>query len=315
MPTPENHPDSPGAAWITIGIFDGVHRGHQAILRQLKKGAQSAGSPAVVITFDPHPSEVLRNLNEPYYLCSLEERKNLIKKIGIDQIFVLPFTLEFSRQTARQFIVSLRKDVQFSTILVSHDFHFGAGREGNITTLQTLGDELNFRVETFPPQTIGNKVISSSAIRQLLHQGQVDRAAQLLGRWYVVDGKVVHGDGRGRHIGIPTANVAFWSKQLLPIKGVYAAWAVVAGKEHPAVLSIGKRPTFYTNPAEQTLEVHILDFHQDLYGKILQVKFVEHLRPENQYASAAELTEQIHKDIALTREILTHAPQTPDLPA
>lgn len=315
MPTPENNTDSLNSAWITIGIFDGVHRGHQAILKQLKKSAHAAGSQAVVITFDPHPSEVLRNLNEPYYLCPLDERKNFIKKIGIDQILVLPFTLGFSRQTARQFIVSLRKEVQFATILVSQDFHFGAKREGDIATLQTLGDELDFQVETFPTQTLGNKVISSSAIRQLLHQGQVERAAQLLGRWYVVEGKVVHGDGRGRHIGIPTANVAFWSKQLLPTKGVYAARVIVEGAEHPAVLSIGKRPTFYTNPAGQTLEVHILDFHQDLYGKTLRVKFIKHLRPENQYASAAELTEQIQKDIALTREVLIHAPQTPDLPA
>ena len=315
MPTPENIANSSSTAWITIGTFDGVHRGHQAILKQLIQNAHASSVPAVVVTFHPHPAEVLGNLNEPYYLCPLEERENLLKKMGIDQVLVLPFTLEFSRQSARQFILSLREQVYFSGILVGPDFHFGAGREGNISTLQALGDELNFSVETFPPQTLANEVISSSAIRQLLRQGQVRQAAQLLGRWYTVVGEVVHGDGRGRHIGIPTANVDVWSKQLLPAIGVYAARVVVEGMELPAALSIGKRPTFYSSLAEQTLEVHILDFHQDLYGKIIQVKFIDHLRPEIRYATAAELTEQIQKDIKHTREVLDHAPQTPDLPA
>ena len=315
MPTPDHNVASSHSAWITIGTFDGVHRGHQAILGQLIQRAQTAGVPAMVITFHPHPAEVLRNLNEPYYLCSLEERKNLLEGTGIDQVLVLPFTLEFSRQSARQFILALRDQVHFSGILVGHDFHFGAGREGDMSTLQALGAELGFSVETFPAQTIDGEVISSSAIRQLLRLGQVQQAAQLLGRWYAINGEVVHGDGRGRHIGIPTANLAVWSKQLLPAIGVYAARVELEGVEYPAVLSIGKRPTFYSSLAEQTLEVHILDFHQDLYGKMMQVKFIDYLRDELRFGSAGELTEQIQKDILLTREVLAHAPQTPNLPA
>jgi len=313
MPTSESPILPSNPAWITIGAFDGVHRGHQAILSQLVQNAHASAAPAVVVTFDPHPDEVLRNLNEPYYLSTLAERETLLKQMGVDQVLVLPFTPELSRQNARQFILSLRAQVHFSGMMVGHDFHFGAGLQGDFAALQSLAAELNFQVETVPAQMLGAQVISSSAIRNLLREGKVWEASQMLGRWFSLTGEVVHGDGRGRHIGIPTANLAIWPKQLLPAIGVYAARIDLQGQEHPAVLNIGKRPTFYSSLAEQTLEVHILDFNQDLYGRSLRITFIDFLRPETRFDSAAHLIEQIQKDILLAREVLAHAPQAPNI--
>ena len=302
-------------AWLTIGTFDGVHLGHQAIINSLVEGAHAEKRPAVVVTFFPHPAEVLRGLNGPYYLSTPQERESLIKALGVDEVITLNFTAEFAKKSAREFIQNLIAQTPFTCILVGYDFHFGAKREGNISVLQKLGQEFGFAVQAFEPQSIHGQVISSSAIRELILSHKVREAAELLGRWYSVSGEVVHGDGRGKHIGVATANVAAWQRRLMPASGVYAARVEVDNQSYAAVLNIGSRPTFYFPPAEQTIEVHILDFHEDIYGKTIKVNFIDFIRLEKRFNSAEELMDQIRKDIQATREVLAHDPQTTDLSA
>ena len=312
---PEKASDLVKTSWLTIGTFDGVHLGHQAIIRSLVRGAHTQNKSAVVATFFPHPAEILRGINGPYYLNTLQERESLIKELGVDEIVTLNFTAKFAEKTAHEFIQDLFAQTPFSCILVGYDFHFGAKREGDISILRGLGKEFGFEVRTISPKLIHDQVISSSAIRQLILEHEVRLAAELLGRWYSISGEVVHGDGRGKHIGVPTANVAVWPRRLMPASGVYAASVEVDGRSLPAVLSIGSRPTFYFPPAEQTVEVHLLDFHEDLYGKTIKVNFIDFIRLEKRFESAVELMDQIRKDIQTTREVLAHAPITPDLPA
>jgi riboflavin kinase/FMN adenylyltransferase len=301
--------------WLTIGTFDGVHLGHQAIISNLVRSAHTLKKIAVVATFFPHPAEILRGIDGPYYLNTLQERESLIKEIGVDRIIILNFTEEFAKKTAHDFIRDLYAQSPFSCILVGYDFHFGAKREGDITILRDLGKEFGFKVRTISPKMIHDQVISSSTIRQLILKHEVRQAAELLGRWYSVSGEVVHGDGRGKHIGVPTANVAAWPRRLMPAGGVYAARVEMDHRSLPAVLSIGNRPTFYFPPVEQTMEVHLLDFHKDIYKETIKVDFIDFLRLEKRFNSAEELMEQIRKDIQSTREVLAHAPKTPSLPA
>jgi riboflavin kinase/FMN adenylyltransferase len=301
--------------WITIGTFDGVHLGHLAIINSLVRGAHTQKKLAVVATFFPHPAEILRGIDGPYYLNTLQERERLIKELGVDEIVTLNFTAEFAKKTARAFIKDMYTQTPFSVILVGYDFHFGAKREGDISILRDLGKEFGFEVRTISPKMTHDQVISSSAIRQLILKHEVRQAAEFLGHWYSVSGEVVHGDGRGKHIGVPTANVAVWPRRLMPASGVYASRVEVDDRSFPAVLNIGNRPTFYFPPAEQTVEAHLLDFHEDLYQKTIKVNFIDFLRLEKRFNSAEELMVQIQKDIQSAREVLAHAPKTPDLPA
>ncbi len=313
MPDPSLSRASSQAAWVTIGTFDGVHLAHKAILEKLIKGAHASNCKAIVVTFNPHPAEALHNQSEPYYLCTLQEREALIKEMGVDQILTLKFDQQFANQSAKNFIDKLSKEFEIAHMLVGHDFRFGINREGDFSTLRSLGKKYAFSVENFPPQTINGLVISSSEIRQLITKGEVRKASELLGRWYAMSGEVIHGDGRGKHIGIPTANIEVWSKQLLPLNGVYACMVELDSKSFPGVVNIGNRPTFYQPPAKQTIETHILDFNKEIYGKIMKVSFIERLRPELRYSSAEELISQIQNDIQETRKVLMHAAQTQGL--
>ncbi len=313
--TAQNAPNHTATDWLTIGAFDGVHRGHQQIIRSLVKGANASGGKAVVVTFFPHPAELLNGVNGPFYLTTPEERETLIRQMGVDEVMTIPFTTEFAQKSANDFIHDLHHQQPFVSLLVGPDFHFGSGQQGDTALLADLGTELGFNLETLPPFLVDEQVVSSSRIRQEVLKRQMVKVARLLGRWYAVSGEVVHGDGRGKHIGIPTANVSAWQKRLIPPSGVYAARVELEQDKLPAVLNIGNRPTFYFPPAEQTVEVHILDFQDDIYGKTIQVEFIEFIRAEKRFESAAELTEQIHRDIQQTREVLAHAPQTPDLSA
>lgn len=311
----QNPANDTAGNWLTIGAFDGVHRGHQQIIRSLVDGAHAAGDKAVVVTFFPHPAEVLNGVNGPFYLTTPEEREQLVKQMGADEVMTISFTPEFAKKGASDFIHELYHQRPFKKLLAGHDFHFGKGRQGDTALLTDLGTELGFSLETLPPFFIDGQAVSSSRIRQEVLERQMVTVGRLLGRWYALSGKVVHGDGRGKHIGIPTANVSAWQKRLMPPSGVYAARVELEQNRYPAVLSIGNRPTFYFPPAKQTMEVHILDFHDDIYGKTIQVEFIEFLRAEKRYDSADELTKQIFRDIQQTREVLTHAPKTPNLSA
>ena len=284
-------------AWLTIGSFDGVHRGHQAILQQLTAGAHANGAPAVVLTFHPHPAVVLRNRQGPYYLTSPEERAALLGESGADVVITHPFNRQVANLTAGEFVTRLHRYLGLKHLCVGRDFALGHGREGNIPVLEKLGQELGYTVETLAPVLLDGEVISSSSIRAALAEGQVELAGRLLGRSYQVSGRVVHGDGRGRLISIPTANLDLWSERVLPKVGVYACLAWVDGQPWKAVTNVGYRPTFDGAEHAMRVETHLLGFDQDLYDRTLALDFVARLRDEQRFSGVEALVAQIRQDI------------------
>jgi riboflavin kinase / FMN adenylyltransferase len=290
--------------WLTIGSFDGVHLGHQVLIRRLVETAHAAHSPALVLTFWPYPAVVLRNLIGPYYLTDPEERETLLERLGVDQVITISFDRELANLSAAEFMTQLTERLSLRRLVVGYNFALGHGREGNIERLQELGEQLGYSVETIPPQAVDAKVVSSSGLRSFLADGEVGKVAQGLGRWYRVSGEIVHGDGRGHGLGIPTANLAAPAEKLLPAVGVYACWAWVDGYRRKAVTNIGFRPTFESQELALRIETHLLDFDQDLYGHPLQMDFVARLRGEQRFPSVQALLAQIEEDIRLARGIL-----------
>ncbi len=294
------------ASWTTVGSFDGVHRGHQALIRALVQGARSAGVPAVVITFYPHPAVVLRNLQGPYYLTNPAERAHLLMELGVDHVVTLTFNRALASLSAMEFMQRLKSHLGLQSFLVGANFTLGRNREGNVARLEEIGQELDYRVNVVEPITEDGQVVSSSEVRRALQAGSVRQAAELLGRFYNVPGNVVHGDNRGRSIGLPTANLDVWSQRILPANGVYATWVCLDGKRLPSVTNVGVRPTFDHQPKTPRVEAHLLDFDQDLYNKEIQVEFVEFLRPEEWFPSAEAMMEVVRKDIERSREVFAH---------
>lgn len=295
------------ASWITIGSFDGVHHGHQALVRELVRQAHNAGAPAVAITFYPHPAVVLRDLQGPYYLTTPQERAVLLGDLGVDFIITLPFDRALAGLTALEFMQRLAEHIKPVALFVGPDFTLGRNREGNLERLREIGKELNYSVHIVEPARNGGQIVSSSQVRRALLEGDVAGAAALLGRWYAVTGAVVPGDHRGRSIGIPTANLEVPPQRILPASGVYATWVRRDDQRLPSATNVGVRPTFENQPGLPRVETHLLDFDQDLYGAQLQVEFVERIRPEQRFSSVEALLEQIRLDIARSREVLAHA--------
>ena len=285
--------------WLTIGSFDGVHRGHQSAIEQLTTLAHENNEPAVVLSFFPHPAKVLRKVEGPLYLTTVTERNRLIEKLGVDAVITLPFTPEFAATTAENFMKTLKKRLNLKTLLVGHDFALGRKREGDIHRLSELGNELNYELHTVKALFDGGEPISSTRIRKLLQDGDVHTAAGLLGRLYCIQGEITHGAGRGRTIGIPTANLEYWDEQILPQRGVYACRAYWQGKSWPAATNIGLRPTF-NGATTLSIEAHFLGFQGDLYGEEVRLEFIQHLRGEQKFDSVEALITQIQKDIAAT---------------
>jgi riboflavin kinase/FMN adenylyltransferase len=293
-----------GGAFATIGAFDGVHRGHQELVGGLARAAAAAGSASVVVTFHPHPAVVLRGIDTPYYLTSPDERARLFGELGIDWVITLPFTRELAQERAGDFVVRLHTALGLRELWVGYDFALGRGREGDIPFLTSLGAELGYVVRVTAPVAREGQAVSSSQVRALLAAGSVAAAADLLGRPYGFRGPVVHGDGRGRSIGIPTANIQPWEGQLLPRTGVYATWAWVDGSRRPAVTNIGFRPTFDNPIPAPRVEAMLLDFDQDLYGQIIGLEFVDYIRPEQRFESVDALLKQIAADRARACDLL-----------
>lgn len=293
-----------GKTWLTIGSFDGVHLGHQMLLKKLVDGAHADRSQAVVLTFNPHPVVVLRGKNEPYYLCSIEEKLELFDALGIDQCITMEFNLTVASYTAQLFMHMLTRQMKIQRLLVGQDFALGRGRTGDIATLSKIGEQEGFLVDVVEPVSADGVISSSSQIRRSISEGKVDIAAHYLGRDYSITGLVSHGDGRGKTIGFPTANVAVPRLRLLPATGVYACWITIDQKKYPSVANIGVRPTFHLADHTQHLEVHVLDLNQDLYGQLVKVEFVKHLRSEVKFSSVEQLVEQIKKDVEQAKEIL-----------
>ena len=291
-------------AWLTIGVFDGVHRGHQEVLRRLVSGAHDNGSPAVVLTFTPHPAVVLGGKTDFKCLTTPEERSELLESLGADAVITQTFSRSLADQTAEEFMRRLTRTLGLRCLIIGHDTALGRGREGNAERLTEIGQELGYLVQTVPPLMDEAGILSSTRIRAAVATGNVPAAASDLGRYFFVTGPVVHGDGRGHTINIPTANIQVPAGKLIPANGVYATWAWVEGKRYLAATNVGVRPMFTPDLPAPIIEAHLLDFNHDLYGKQVKLEFVEYLRPEEKYSSVEALLEQINRDIEKTRKIL-----------
>jgi len=289
-------------SWLTIGVFDGVHRGHQAIIQKLTAGAHLNGAPAVVISFHPHPASVLTGIQIPY-LTMPAERAELLQALGVDYVITLPFSRELAAQSPEEFMAAVAAPLGLRHLLIGYDFALGKDRAGPPARLAEIGRQLGYETQTLEAIQIDGTILSSSQVRILLQSGEVRLAAAILGRSYSLTGGIISGDGRGRTIGIPTANVDFPAGKLLPALGVYVCRAHVAGKTHRAVVNIGLRPTFTSGESTPRVEAHLLDFSADLYGQTMRLDFVEHLRGEKKFDSAEALVMQIHADIERARKI------------
>ncbi len=290
--------------WLTIGSFDGVHRGHQVLIRGLVEEAHAAGMAACVLTFFPHPAVVLRGQQGPFYLNTPEEKAALLGELGVDAVITLQFDRTLAALSAREFVTRLTESLPLRRLCIGYDFALGRGREGDAATLRRLGQELGYELDILPRVEIDGGVVSSSQIRSLLLSGSVERAAHLLGRWYALEGQVIRGDGRGKGLGFPTANLKLWPEQMVPAAGIYACWAWVNGERHAAATNVGVRPTFETQSVETRVEAFLLDFDRDLYGQSVRLEFVSYLREELRFSSVEALITQMHQDVRDTREKL-----------
>jgi riboflavin kinase/FMN adenylyltransferase len=293
-------------SWLAVGVFDGVHRGHQQIIEKLTAGAHANEAPAVVLTFDPHPAFVLGG-REIKCLTLPDERAELLGKLGVDVVITEPFTRELSNVSAYDFMSRLKKHLGLRHLLIGYDFALGKGREGNATRLAEIGWELGYAVEVVSAVSDESGVISSTEIRKLIEVGNVTEAARLLGRFYSLHGPVIHGDGRGRTLDVPTANVAYSLEKMIPAKGIYACWAYLHDDTYQAAINIGTNPTFTPDKETPNVEAHLLDFRGELYGEDLRLEFVARLRDELRFDSGEQLLQQIWKDIEMTRKILETA--------
>jgi riboflavin kinase/FMN adenylyltransferase len=296
----------PPEAVVTIGVFDGVHLGHQALIRKVVERAEQLGVVSGCVTFSPHPEDVLRPDSDIAHLAAVEDRLEAIKALGVSEVEVLAFTPSLAKKSPEEFIDLLLKRFRLVELWVGSDFALGRGRSGTPERLAAIGREKGFEVCTFPPVVVGGQVVSSSRIRRLLAEGLVEEAARLLGRQYRLRGRVVPGDGRGRTLGFATANLSVPERMCVPDNGVYAVWARVDREEYrPAVANIGVRPTF--DGGARQIEVHLMDYGEELYGRELAVDFVARLRSEQRFDSATALVEQIGKDVAHARALLAEA--------
>lgn len=290
-------------AWLTIGVFDGVHRGHQEIIRQLTAGAHQHGAPAVLLSFSPHPA-VFFGAKDLKCLTTPQERAEIIESLGVDIVITQTFDQTVADQTAEEYMAHITRRLGLKKLLIGHDFALGKGRAGNYEKLSQIGQELGFEVSRVEAVRFEGGVVSSSLIRQRLAEGDAAGVAAKLGRFYALSGPVNPGDGRGRTIGIPTANVEAPADKALPANGVYACYAWVDGQKHQAVTNIGVRPTFANAEPIQRVEAHLLDASADYYGKTMRLEFVERLRGEQKFASVEALVAQIHADIEQARALL-----------
>jgi riboflavin kinase/FMN adenylyltransferase len=295
---------------VAVGTFDGVHVGHQKIIKAAVAAAQNEECCSMVVTFDPHPKTLVKE-HPPKLLSPIQRRSELIAALGVDELLVIPFTREFASQTAEAFAGEILVDrLGAQKVFVGFNFHFGHRGRGDVKLLNTLGAALGFEVRSFSPIRVGAEVVSSTTIRELLKQGAAEHAAGLLGRPYRLCGTVVRGEGRGQALGFPTANIDVGTEQVYPGRGVYTVECSykLSGKEWsdclPGVANIGRQPTFASGSGQRPvrLEVHLLDFTGELYGAELRVSFLKRLRPEKRFRDAETLAAQLEEDVARTLE-------------
>ena len=303
----DNQPsDNSKRSVVTIGAYDGVHRGHQAVIGQVRKEAQQLSCQSVVVTFDKHPASVVRPESAPKLLTDLDQKLELLQQTGIDATLIVEFNRERSTEDPALFVKRVLVDtLRAQVVVVGEDFHFGFNRGGNVAMLRELGKQFDFQVE--PVKLIARpdgveEPVSSTSIRRALAGGQVEIATNLLGRAYEVRGVVVNGDKRGRIIGFPTANVEVPNAMCLPADGVYAGkFKCDDGSMHACAINLGRRPTFFEHADHSLLEAHLLDFDGDLYGQKVSVTFEHFLRSERKFDGLEAIKAQLQLDVAAAR--------------
>ncbi|WP_214408062.1 bifunctional riboflavin kinase/FAD synthetase [Pseudonocardia lacus] len=309
-------PNGWGRSVVTVGVFDGVHRGHQQLIGHAVRRGRERGLPAVVVTFDPHPAEVVRPGSHPARLTGLTRRADLVAELGVDAFCVLPFTAELSRTPPAEFAHEvLVERLHAADVVVGRNFTFGHRAQGDVAMLTALGERFGFGVEGLDLISDDGVTFSSTYIRSCIDAGDVEAATAALGRPHRVEGVVVHGDRRGRELGFPTANVSTPPFTALPADGVYAGWFAIAAtgvgapgaggageRRLPAAISVGTNPTF--SGRERTVEAYVLDVDEDFYGFEVAVDFSHRLRGQERFDDVDALVTQMHKDVARTRELL-----------
>jgi len=289
--------------WLTVGVFDGVHRGHQQVLNKLTAGAHANGALAVVLTFDPHPAKVFGR-GDIKLLTLPGERAKLLGELGVDAVITHPFDRNVANITAFDFMKRLKDQLDVMHLVLGYDSTLGKNREGHATRLAEIGLELGYTVETVSALGDESGVISSTEIRKLVTVGNVAEATRLMGHPYRLQGLVAYGDQRGRTIGFPTANLNYAHEKVVPASGIYACWTYVRGGKYVAAVNIGTNPTFTPEKQILNVEAYLLDFAQDIYDETVTLEFVQRLRDELKYDSVDALIEQIGRDVEQTRELL-----------
>ena len=294
----------PGPVFLAIGVFDGVHLGHQAVIQRALDGAAATNGTAVVVTFDPHPARVLRPEHAPRLLTATQHKSQILASMGVTHLLVIPFTLEFAATPPADFVRSLHAACNpLREICVGHTWAFGKKRAGNLELLKQMGDELGFGEVGIKAVEVEGEVVSSTLLRATIEAGDLAKAARLLGREFTILGSVVKGDQLGRTIGFPTANLSVHN-ELFPPNGVYAAEALYNGEKLPGVVNIGIRPTIKNASGERVMEIHLFDFSGDLYGTDLEVTLRHFLRPEQKFNGLDALKAQIACDAKEARTVL-----------
>jgi len=292
-----------GPLFLAIGVFDGVHLGHQAVISAATSHTRAAEGTPVVMTFDPHPLKVLRPQYAPHLLTATQHKIALIRDLGVEHLLVINFDRKFAATSPEEFVEELVTHSRpLREICVGHEWSFGKDRRGNLDLLKRLGAQFDFSVVGVPPVTVNGEVVSSTAIRQAVEKGDFAKAAEMLGREYTILGTVSRGANLGKKIGFPTANLSAHSEQFPP-NGVYFAEAWVNSVLHYGVINLGYRPTVSSGKSERVLEIYLLDFNRDIYGEDIEVRFVRHLRPERKFESLESLAQQIELDVRQAREL------------
>lgn len=294
----------PGPLFLAIGVFDGVHLGHQAVISTSAEHARAANGTPVVVTFDPHPEKILRPDKAPHLLTATSHKIALIRGLGVRHLLIIPFDKHFAAMEPEDFAQQLiQHSKPLREICVGHEWSFGKNRRGNLQLLTKLGTEFDFNVVGITPVSVNGEIVSSTRIRRAIEQGELQEAATMLGREYTILGTVVHGDDLGKKIGFPTANLSAHSEQFPP-NGVYFSEAKLDGVIYPGVVNLGYRPTMSSGRSDRILEVYLFDFNRDIYGKDLELRFVRYLRPEKKFENVDALVRQIERDVQQARELV-----------
>jgi len=292
-----------GPLFLAIGVFDGVHRGHQAVISTSADHAAASNGTPVVVTFDPHPEKVLRPQAAPHLLSATEHKIALIRALGVEHLLIITFDKQFAATEPEDFVQKLViHSKPLREICVGHEWSFGKNRRGNLDLLKKLGAKFNFDVVGIPPVKINGAVVSSTAIRQAIEKGDLAKAAEMLGREYTILGTVTRGDNLGKKIGFPTANLSAHSEQFPP-NGVYVAEGRIDCELYRGVINLGIRPTVSSGKSERVLEIHLFDFNRDIYGHDVEVRFLKFLRSEKKFQDLDTLVQQIRQDVEQARRL------------